>query len=323
MQRGIDIVGVIRHDDELVVRIVLAQLLHAVEDIGRRLDDIRITVLIDQDIDRVLAIQTTIALDAGILLADGSYSCQRYRLVISILDLDLLDIGCLGILGDDAHIGFRLLRIDRAGRQQLVFRLDRIRDARERQLVGRHLVAVDLDCNFFVAPAMQLDLRDTPGLLQHFLEYILSLRIGVSQTVLRHDRELDDWLGVHIALDDDRCLGLIRQLAHDGFDLFRRIDSCGIRIRIELELEPHACLLIAGRRCYLLYIRHRGDSVLDGLYDLLLDRLGTGPRIFHADRHIRRIQRRQQLDADAVVAVAAQYHEESHDHRYADRALDR
>ena len=322
MQRVADVVGVIRDDDELVVGIRLAQLLDALHDVGRRLDDVGVAVLVDEDIDSVLAVEAAVALRAGLALADSRDGRQRNHLARRVGHLHLLDIAGLLELRDNAHVRLRRLRVDRARRHELVLVLDGRGDLGERQLVGRHLFAIDVDGDFPVAAAVQLDLRDAARLLDDLREDIVRLGVGVGQAVIREHGELHDRLCVHVALDDDGRVGLVGQLVGDGLDLLARVDGRRVGIRREVELERHARPLISRRRGDLLDTRHRGQRVLDRLDDLLLHRLRARARVLDRYRHVRRVERRQKLHADAIIAVEAEHDEEGDDHRDADRPLD-
>ena len=292
VQRGPHVVGIVRDDDELVVGIRLAQFLDALQDVVGRLDDVGIAVLVNQDIDGVLAVESAVALCAGLALADLRDGRQRDHLARRVLHLDLLDVARLLELRDDAHVRLRRLREDRARRHELVLALDGRGDLCERQLVGRHLLTVDVDGDFLVAAAVQLDLRDAARLLQHLREDIVRRRVGVGEAVVREHSELDDRLRVHVALDDDRRVGLIGQLVGDGLDLLARVDGRRVGIRREVELERHTGSLVARRRRDLLDARHGGQRVFDRLDDLLLHRLRARARVLDRDRHIRRVERR-------------------------------
>ena len=322
MQRVLHIVRIIRDDDELIVGIVLAQPFDGLQDIARRLDHVGIAVLIDQHIDGVLAVQPAIARAACILLAHRRHGRQRYHPAIGILHLHLLNVLSRLILCHHTDIGLRRLRIDRAGGQQLVLILDSRRDLRQRQLIGRHLIAVDLDGYLLVAPAVQLDFRYAAGLLQGLLEDVVRHRIGVGQAMLADDRQFDDWLGIDITLDDHRRVRFIGQPVLDRLDLLGRIDGRRIGIRPKIELQHDACALIAGRRSDFLDIGNRGQGILDGFDDFLLHGVRARPRIFDRDRDKGRIECWQQLHANAVVAVHAEHHKEQDNHRDAHRTID-
>ena len=162
----------------------------------------------------------------------------------------------------------------------------------------------------------------TSRLLDDLREDVVRLRVGVGQAVIREHGELHDRLRVHVALDDDGRVGLVGQLVGDSLDLLARVDGRRVGIRREVELERHARPLIARRRGDLLDARHRGQRVLDRLDDLLLHRLRARARVLDRDGHIRRVERRQELHAYAVVAVEAEHDKERDDHRDADRSLD-
>ena len=101
-------------------------------------------------------------------------------------------------------------------------------------MVGRHLVAIDVDSDLLIPAAMQLDLRDATSLRELILEYVLRLHIGICHAVLAHDGELQHRLGVHVALDDHRRFRLVGQFFADGLDLLARVDGRLVRVGVKV-----------------------------------------------------------------------------------------
>ena len=72
----------------------------------------------------------------------------------------------------------------------------------------------------------------------------------------------------------------------------------------------------------MLQVGDRRQGVFDGLYDLLFDRVGIGPVVVDRDRDVRRVEGRQQFDADTVETEQAEDDEEGDGHADADGPVD-
>ena len=181
MKGAVYIVSIVSDDGKVVVLVLTAELLYLLYDVVCRLNDVGITVLINSESNGVLPIEAGIAGNAGLLLRGGSKGGKGYPDAIAVLYHDILDIPCLQVLGNDTDIGLLRIGVDTAGGQQLVFIFQGGDNIRHGELVGCHLVLIDLDGDFPVTTAVQLYLRYAGGLLNDILKGVIRLGVNVCQ----------------------------------------------------------------------------------------------------------------------------------------------
>ena len=157
---------------------------------------------------------------------------------------------------------------------------------------------------------------------------------GCSQTKttgginLRLSRQLlkDKSLSIAVLANDIFHTRYIEMTAYGGINVRTQFkeyrDGRRIGIRPKIELQHDACALIAGRRSDLLDVGNGGQGILDRFDDFLLHGVRARPRIFDRNRDKGRIEGRQELHANAVVAVHAEHHKEQDNHRDAHRTID-
>ena len=305
-----------------IVRIVAAQRFQFFRHVVDRRDDVGVAVFVNDHDDGVFAVDAGVAADALVLALDVRHGRNGNLHALGIRDLYLFDFIFVGELSLDPYVRRRGVGVNRAGGHEDVFFAQGRDDFAQDHVVVDELGLVDFDGDFLVAAAVQLDFRYAVGLLEDILKVVFRFRVDVVQGLIGLDGDKHDRRGVDVALDDDGLVDFIGKLAADGVYLFRGIDGRRVGVGGEVKLQGDAGLAVGGRRRDVLQVGDRRQGVFDGLYDLLFDRVGVGPVVVDRDRDVRRVEGRQQLDADAVEAEQAEDDEEGDGHADADGPVD-
>ena len=309
---------IVADDDELIIGIIVAQLLQDFLYAVRRGDEIRIAVFINGNPYRVLAIDARIAGHALILPPHLRDRRQRNARPIGGRQRHAANVLGRLILRVETNLRLPPIRVRRARRCQVIFIFHRVDDVPHRDAVIRQFIAIGQDCDFLIAPARELHLRDAARLRQLVFERVLRHRIHRIQRMGAHHGDVHNRRRVHIPFLHDRIVRILRQTAPDRIHLLRRIDGRRVHIRVVRQFEHDKSAPRPGTRIDMPDIGNGRERVLHRFRDLLLDRLGIRAVVAHRHHDERRIHIRIQLDPDAPITVEPQHDEKEHDHRDTD-----
>ena len=119
--------------------------------------------------------------------------------------------------------------------------------------------------------------------------------------LLTGKREVENRLGVGLALLNNRLIDLLGQPPADAADAIPNIRRGIVRIAVELESDGYLARFLAADRGDEINALDTGKRVLENLGNLRLHDGGTRTRIIRLHRNHRRIDRRILADAEPVV----------------------
>ncbi len=169
-------------------------------------------------------------------------------------------------------------------------------DLQDAEAARLQLLLVDLDLNLAYEAAHHGDLRDAAGAFESLLELVFGQALQGAQITVAADGEQQDRLRVGVEFADSRVFDVGWQLAADrrnlAFDVDRAVAGGFVG-----EEDDHRRDALDGGRLDVVDVVDAGDRVLDALGHQGVDGFGAGARIGRRDHHDRKVEGRQQIDA--------------------------
>ena len=249
---------------------------------------------------------------------------KAHEIAVGLLDDQVVELFRSAQIGLRQHGELALLAFDAAGWNLDILAAQCRLDVLRRKVEGSEPFRIEPDAHGILPLAEQPHL----GNAGNGLELILDVAVGIIGDLERGvpvavKGEMQDRLGVGLALLDDRLLDLIWKAPAHTPDPVAHVRGGIVRIAVELEAHRDLAQFLAADRGDVIDAFDAGERVFQNLGDLGLDDRGAGAGIGRLDGDHRRVDGRIFAHAQAVVGDEADEHEHEAQHRGEDRALDR
>src|SRR5258706_10980462 len=325
VQRLLDPLDVRVDDLELHVRgQLLVQrgrgLLHALA----HLHDVRVLHLEDVHGDAGLAVDARKVVGLALAVHDVGDFREVHRPLGAARDDDLVEAGGILDLAFDAHQLLGRALLDAARGYVHVRALDRAHDLVDTHALRGHLRGIEVDEDLAGDASRDVHAPHAVHVLEAFHDHLLGERRELAHAARgRRNGHRDHGLRVvEVAAQDQRVFYLTRETGADLGDLVAHVLHCAVHVRVQGQLGVRLAAAFPRVGADQLHAVDGVDALLDGLGDVVLDRLGRSARVRNLDEDRREVDVRHALDAQAVVREHAKDAQRRHDHGGEDRLAD-